>query len=110
MIQNIDDQGLENAVPGAGGTHVFAMVAREKARAAEMQRHFAASGEPVETVWYRNGQQLRAQEGENKGRFEAVILFSDSKAKKAAGDGAEAEEEAEALRRWLGGTPLIEAA
>lgn len=106
MIQNIDDQVQENSVPEAGVTHVFAVVAREKARAAEMARHFASSGEAVETVWYRDAEQLRAQAGESKGRFEAVILFSDKKAK----DTAASDADAEALRVWLAGTPLIEAA
>lgn len=110
MIQNIDDQVQERSVSEAGGTHVFAVVAREKSRAAEMARHFAASGEPVETVWYRDAEQFRAQAGDSKGRFEAVILFSDKKARSGGPSDADVAEEAEALREWLGGTPLIEAA
>ena len=103
MIQNIDDQIQERSIAEAAGTHVIAVVALEQSRAVEMERHFAVSGEPVEMVWYRDTQQLRAQAGERKEHFEAVILFSDESKKSG-------EAEVEGLRRWLGGTPLIEAA
>lgn len=107
MIQNIDDQTQAGSVTE---THVFAVVASEKARATEMERYFAVSGEPVEMIWYSDARQLRAQARERKGRFEAVILFADSKAQGARENDANADAEAEALREWLAGTPLIEAA
>lgn len=105
MIQHIDDQGLGSGTT-TGGTHrVLAVVAGEEARAAEVARRFAAEGDEVETLWYQDVKQLRAKGEERKDEFEVVILFSDAQSSWQA-----AEAEAQALRRWLGNTPLIEAA
>ncbi len=85
---------------------MFAVVAHEQARADEVARRFAAEGDAVETVWFRDTEQLRTQAGEQKARFEVVILFSDVKEQRTP----ENEAEADNLRLWLDGTPLIEAA
>lgn len=82
-----------------GMRRVLAVVAADKAKAGEMARRFAAAGDVVEAVWYRDFSQLREKAAARRGEFEAVVWF-----------GSESEAEAAALREWLGGTPLIEAA
>ena len=96
MIQLSDEQSR----CGVGATRrVLAVVASDKAKAKQMTRCFAAAGDDVEAVWYRDVKQLRAQAGSRLAEFEVVVWF-----------GGEAETEIDALREWLGGTPLIEAA
>lgn len=94
MIQPNEEQG-----GGGGMRRVLAVVAADKAKAGEMARCFAAAGDTVEAVWYRDLGQLREKAAARRGEFEAVVWF-----------GSESEAEAAALREWLGGTPLIEAA
>lgn len=96
MIQVSDEQGR---CGGAAKRRVLAVVARDEARADQMARCFAAAGDEVEAVWYSDLGQLREKAAERRREFEAVVWF-----------GSESEAEAEALREWLGGTPLIEAA
>lgn len=82
---------------------MLAVVSGSEACATEMARRFEAAGELIETVWFPHADALRAQVRDRKSRFEVVILFSEAKVWQAA------EADAEALRKWLAGTPVIEA-
>ena len=84
--------------PGSGNRRVLAVVAIDEARASEMALCFAAAGDAVEAVWYRDLGQLREMAAGRLAEFEAVVWFD-----------AKCDVEVAELREWLRGTPLIEA-
>lgn len=88
--------------PETGITHrMLAVVAGHSGRAREVAAQFAAQGDAVETIWYKDSHQLIADEPHS--HFSAVILFAEH------GESAAENEEAE-LRKAMTHTPVFRVA
>ncbi|HEY8932560.1 MAG TPA: hypothetical protein VIM44_04525 [Rariglobus sp.] len=80
---------------------MLAVVAGRSERAREVAAQFAAEGDAVETIWYKDSHQLISDEPYP--HFAAVILFAEH------GDSAAENEEAQ-LRKAMTHTPVFRVA